>query len=114
MHIHGNTECTKLLLSHKDIKVQFDSEAGFAELHFVCAAGLVERLKTLTDKEISDVNLKDSEGYTPLHYSAQNGKTECLRIFLLKKLSMLMLLTRITKSCCIELLSIITHNVLNY
>lgn len=74
-----------LLKHHSDvINVNALGEEGLAPIHQSIILGYKQLLKILITKGNADVNIKDLKGWTPLHYSSNNGDIKCSKYLISK------------------------------
>jgi ankyrin repeat protein len=57
---------------------------GFADIHSLAMSGSLNDVKEVVEKG-ADINLKDSLGFTALHYACRDGKTEIVSYLLEQK-----------------------------
>jgi ankyrin repeat protein len=77
----GNVEKFKELLTSIDDLNEID-EAGLALIHWICDRGNDSILELLLSRREIDIDLKDSEGQTALHYASSCGHKKCVELLL--------------------------------
>jgi ankyrin repeat protein len=78
---NGDVELAKLLLKHKDIKIDQPNRDGFTPLYLACYYGHDPLAKFLI-KSGANINRKLQYGQTYLHFACQNGHLNAVKILL--------------------------------
>jgi hypothetical protein len=79
----GNLEeLGKSLLEIEGSSLNSLDDEGLGLLHWAADRGNPEILTTLLKQDKIDVNLRDSDGQTPLFYASSCGHSECVKILL--------------------------------
>ena len=63
------------------IDIFHETTCGMNCLHIAASNGHLDLCKTLINKHKFDVNMKDSEGFTALHFAAEHGSYELVKLF---------------------------------
>jgi ankyrin repeat protein len=77
-------ECTKFILNHGGSPNTADS-AGFTPLHIAAWKGNLETVKLLLVDPSTDLNARNKQSYTPLHYATLNGHENIIEQLLLRR-----------------------------
>ncbi len=72
--INGHSEVISYLLK-KSVKINSQASNGETALHLACYSGNLDSVKLISSYPGCNVNIKESRGFTPLHYSAYYGYT---------------------------------------
>lgn len=77
----GQEEIVKELLLHPDIQIEALSSIGRTPLHLASIRGYTKIVRLLVSNG-ANVNVKDNDENTPLHYSSEFGHFECIIYFI--------------------------------
>ena len=77
---NGSYELLKFFVE-KGANIFSKTEVGMNCLHIAALSGHLDLCKTLMNKHNFDVNTTDSKGFTALHFSAENGSYELVKLF---------------------------------
>lgn len=72
-------EVFQMLLGHKSVDVNSQSNSGTSPLHLVVAANDVERIAALFQCSGLNVNVKDKDGWCPIHIAAKSGSLQAVQ-----------------------------------
>ena len=77
---NGSYELLKFFVE-KGTNIFSKTERGMNCLHIAALSGHLDLCKTLINEHNFDVNMTDSEGFTALHFSAENGSYDLVKLF---------------------------------
>ena len=77
---NGSYELLKFFVE-KGTNIFGKTERGMNCLHIAALSGHLDLCKTLINEHNFDVNMTDSEGFTALHFSAENGSYDLVKLF---------------------------------
>ncbi|KAJ4214381.1 hypothetical protein NW759_010400 [Fusarium solani] len=80
-----NIEKVKLLLNHKNLKIDPVDSQLWTPLHDACQLGPVEMVELLCDVGHANIEARNDEGFTPLQVAAFHGKADIIRSLLARK-----------------------------
>jgi acyl-CoA-binding protein len=78
----GNVGKFKELLSSIDDLNEIDEESGLALIHWACDRGNESILELILSQPGINIDLKDNESQTALHYAASCGHKNCMKLLL--------------------------------
>lgn len=78
----GNCARVEDYVAHSDHVNEVDHVAGMTMLHHAAAGGQTAIIRILAGNSHTDFHKRDNDGWTALHFAADKGHVECVRVLL--------------------------------